>query len=139
MKARRKSIARNLLRVVEIAIFFAISVLGYGLLAKTSSSGSKSRNRNPQAGIEKNLIFGGLQRELRELSTLVNPNTRPHTTYEAQKVLHVVTMPVATAHHVYPQRHLRLLSPELSRMPDTRSSSTPLLYNTFQQNPVLLI
>lgn len=138
MKTRRKSIVRNLLRVVEIALFFAISVLGYGLLAKTSSGSSKTRSRNLPSGIEKNMILGGLQRELPELSATAGHGKDSHPAFEAPGVFRFVSPPMTMLNHP-----LELLSGYAS--PDTQhrfatiTRPTILPSNLFQQNPVLLM
>ena len=75
MQTRKQSIGRKMLRVLEIALFFAISVLGYGLMLKVSSSNAKSKNRDRDSiALRSTAELNGLHRELRVLSgTLLFP------------------------------------------------------------------
>jgi len=75
MQTRKQSIGRKMLRVLEIALFFAISVLGYGLMLKVSSSNAKSKSRDRDSiALRSTAELNGLHRELRVLSgTLLFP------------------------------------------------------------------
>lgn len=42
---RKNNISRTLWRFLEISLFFAVSVLGYSFLAKTSSCNAKSKSK----------------------------------------------------------------------------------------------
>ncbi len=75
MQTRKQSIGRKMLRVFEIALFFAISVLGYGLMLKVSSSHAKSKSRDRDSiALRSTAELNGLHRELKVLSgTLLFP------------------------------------------------------------------
>jgi hypothetical protein len=75
MHTRKHTVGRNILRIFEIALFFAVSVLGYGLLMKASSSQTKSKSRDQAACCQKSLNLNGLHRELKIISgTLLFPS-----------------------------------------------------------------
>lgn len=137
MKARRKSPVRNLLRFFEIALFFAISVLGYGLLAKTATSGSKTKSRALSTSIEKGGFTYGLQRELREFTVLARLRMLSPASGDELPTpgLQAAAHPAATALH----SHQRNAPPSSF----CTASATNLLFlphpcNLLQQNPVLL-
>ncbi len=139
MHTRKKSITRDLLRVLEIALFFAVSVLGYGLLAKTSTSGARSKPRNHPADIRNTLLTNGVDRALRIFPAMV---ISPARTALSEK-LHPATgcvPPIDVAHrrdhrmlHDLPADH------DIDSVSAGTSPSPHLPFNLLQQNPVLLV
>jgi hypothetical protein len=137
MHSRKHPIGRNILRVFEIALFFAISVLGYGLLVKTSSLNSKSKSREHATGIQNTLDLSGLHRELKVLSgTFRLPTGTGLTTCD--KLVRTISPDhpafYGTIHH--PDYRYSLHD---SRPLGNNPAITPLPYNLLQQNPVLLV
>ncbi len=136
MKARSKSSSRNILRIFEIALFFAISVLGYGLLAKTTSAGSKSKTRTHPTDVRNSLGYGEAEPENHPSSialprTALNRQEHPDRTGPQHS-------PVAAA--VF--QHAR--HPFTTCPPCTSARLTPLAIhhlpcNLLQENPVLLL
>jgi hypothetical protein len=139
MRARSKSITRNILRVFEIALFFAISVLGYGLLAKTSTATSKYKSRSQPSNVRKNLACGGHERELVELTKLIGfPSENPVSLGSPDRIRALPTHHDVTyaCHLPYPAL---LITQYTRHTPESLSDSSPFPFNLFQQNPVLLI
>jgi hypothetical protein len=69
MHTRKHSVGRNILRVFEIALFFAVSALGYGLMLKASTFSTKSKSRDRDSIIFQNTVdLSGRHRELTMLS-----------------------------------------------------------------------
>lgn len=69
MKTRKQSIGRKILRVFEIALFFTISVLGYGFMLKVLSSNVKSKSRDRDSiALRSATELNGLPRRLKFLS-----------------------------------------------------------------------
>ncbi|NTU67645.1 MAG: hypothetical protein HGB02_02060 [Chlorobiaceae bacterium] len=139
MKARKKSVTRDLLRIFEIALFFAISVLGYGMLAKTSTSGSKTKSRTQLSDTRNTLIPDSFERALRDLRVLdaAPAKTRLDSENPQQDCfLSALEAPVHIEH-----RKLHLLPADLDRGPAYGFASSPpsIPYNLLQQNPVLLV
>jgi hypothetical protein len=114
-------------------------VLGYGLLAKTSTVSSKSKNRTQLSGAQNNLSFGGLQRELRELTLRLSLPDETHLVPQYERYSHD-SVADHGGHHAYcqpssavPNHHIRLFS-------CASNQASPILpFNLLQQNPVLLI
>lgn len=134
MKARRKSPARNLLRFFEIALFFAISVLGYGLLAKTSNSGSKTKSRTLSTRLEEGGCTYGLQRELTVLARL-RLFSRASGDELPASALQVDAQPFTNAVRWQP---CHIISNGISIALSATANHLPLPCNLLQQNPVLL-
>jgi hypothetical protein len=134
MKARRKSPVRNLLRFFEIALFFAISVLGYGLLAKTSTSGSKMKSRTLSTRLEEGGCSYGLQRELTVLARLRLFSRASGDELQAS-AFQVDAHPVA---NVTRRQFCHTPSNGTSIAISATAGHLPLPCNLLQQNPVLL-
>jgi hypothetical protein len=140
MMNRRKSTTRDILRVFEIALFFAVSVLGYGLLAASASAGTKNKNRSHPADVRKQPSFSGLNRELRELSATPRTPSGTTLTFDGGHMFSVIPEAHGASHayrHPFP-------APPLSHLDSAQSPrfspKTPLLpYNLLQQSPVLLV
>ncbi len=140
MRARSKSFARNILRVFEIALFFAISVLGFGLLAKTSSASSKDKSRNHPSDVRKNLGCFGHDRELRELGEVISTTSEQHLSFGNQDQVRILPDPQEVMHAYHLPDEARLTRHDSRHTPSySLSDSSPQPYNLFQQNPVLLI
>ncbi|NTU94183.1 MAG: hypothetical protein HGB29_09385 [Chlorobiaceae bacterium] len=139
MKVRKISGLRNVLRIFEIALFFAVAVLGYGLLAKTSSTGSKSRSRSVPTGIEKNLTCGAQNRELPRLSPMGHPQAVARPAFDAVKKFRLITSQQAQFSGFHPALHVTQSDAGIPQQFDYTSFSAPLPCNLLQQNPVLLI
>ncbi|NTU57334.1 MAG: hypothetical protein HGB00_00210 [Chlorobiaceae bacterium] len=139
MYSRKYSIGRNILRIFEIAFFFAISVVGYGLLGKTSSLNAKSKSREHASGLQQSLSINGHHRELKVLSGTVRLPVENRVTNRSND-------PAFCLSHVHPTFCVPIKLPDyLFALHD----SAPLFGNTppslalpgnlLQQNPVLLI
>jgi hypothetical protein len=139
MRARSKSIARDILRVFEIALFFAISVLGYGLLAKTSTSSSKYKNRSQPSDVRKSLACGGDERELLELTKIIGIPSGKHLSPGSQDRIRVVPSPQEVMYAYHLPYHALLTRHEARLTSESLSYPSPVPFNLFQQNPVLLI
>ncbi|NTW51307.1 MAG: hypothetical protein HGB22_01765 [Chlorobiaceae bacterium] len=139
MYSGKHTIGRNILRIFEIAIFFAISVLGYGLLVKTSSGNSKSKSRDQATGVQRSIEPDGLHRELKVLPgdfrfpgkrTYSSLSEEPARSFAADHFLFFSSP-------LHPDYRFSLL---LSRQLFGFSPDSPSLpFNLLQQNPVLLV
>ncbi|NTV03242.1 MAG: hypothetical protein HGB04_10785 [Chlorobiaceae bacterium] len=139
MKARKKSATRDLLRFFEIALFFAISVLGYGMLAKSSTSGSKSKSRTQLSETRNNLIPASFDRALREFRAMETAPTNPRLAGEHQHLSGLISALEAPVHLEHPDPY-PIPSCHDSGQPSGMPSATlPLPGNLLQQNPVLLV
>jgi hypothetical protein len=133
MHTRKHSVGRNILRVFEIALFFVISVLGYGLMMKASSFNARSKTR-VQPGLQSPPDQQGNNRELSVIpGQLIFPEettiSSSHSgVVRAIEVFH--TLQYAAILTVIHERSLRY---------QTNPGSTPFPHNLLQQNPVLLI
>jgi hypothetical protein len=141
MKIRKHNIARNILRVFEIALFFAISVLGYGLLVKTSSNGSsKSKSRDNSPGIQRTVDNSGAHQELMQWPEILRGANDPALTFGRRALRHVFDTDQTQAAFHFPQQfqalHLQYGHPNFFT---AHSTSLSLPYNLLQQNPVLLV
>lgn len=137
MHSRKHSVSRNILRVFEIALFFAISVLGYGLLLKASSFNTKSKNRDRESIVVQNAVnLNGRHRELKVLSgTLLFPNDTKAAlpnryTFTGQSFLAISPLPALALH--------LLCEKELTVNYRNSNSRISRPYNLLEQNPVLL-
>lgn len=137
MHSRKHSVSRNILRVFEIALFFAISVLGYGLLLKASSFNTKSKNRDRESIVVQNAVdLNGRHRELKVLSgKLLFPNDTKAAlpnryTFADQSFWAIAPLPTL----------LRPLLREKELAVNYRNSNSRISrpYNLLEQNPVLL-
>ncbi|HWR01037.1 MAG TPA: hypothetical protein VN371_04170 [Chlorobaculum sp.] len=139
MYSRKLTIGRNILRVFEIAMFFAVSVLGYGLLVKTSSFNGKSKSRDHAPRIQRSLDLSGLHRELKVLPGAFRfPTEHSFTGRSAKQVNDFASAhsaPYGTILHpgyrfaLHDSQHLRVSHPATPSLP----------CNLLQQNPVLLV
>jgi len=139
MKARKKSVTRDLLRVFEIALFFAISVLGYGMLAKTSASGSKSKSRSQFSDTRNSFIPERFDRSLTERRV---PDAAPANTMltDRQRNPHDVISSLTSIIHLE-LADLQLLPSDhdSGRAHRIASHAHRRPFNLLQQNPVLLV
>ena len=139
MTARKKSVTRDLLRLFEVAIFFAVSVLGYGLLATTSSAGSKSRARTQVSETRNSLIPESFERALRELRRVdqVTHGTKLASEHaQHSDVISALEAPFCLEH---PRMQPLPARQDGCRRHRIASNSAPLPFNLLQQNPVLLV
>lgn len=140
MTTRRKSTTRNILRVLEIALFFAVSVLGYGLLAASSSAGTKSKSRSYPADVRKNLSLSGIHRELWDPSESVQTPSGRNLTFDGEQLFRLLPNAPGVSHayhHSLPALPLTHL--DCANSPEFSPKTTLLPYNLLQQNPVLLV
>jgi hypothetical protein len=136
MHTRKHTVGRNILRVFEIALFFVISVLGYGLMVKASSFNAKSKTRVQTPGFQSTPDQKGNNRELSIIPAApLFPNK---TALSASRV--------GKAHAIETLHGMALRYPALTTSVPLRSirrgnhsDRTPLPHNLLQQNPVLLI
>ena len=139
MYSRKLTIGRNILRVFEIAMFFAVSVLGYGLLVKTSSFNGKSKSRDHAPRIQRSLDLSGLHRELKVHPGAFSFPTERSLTGRSTKLVSAFASSHSALYGtiLYPgyrfslhdSRHLLFNNP----------APLPLPCNLLQQNPVLLV
>lgn len=138
MSTRTKNISRSIFRFCEIALFFVISVMGYGLLSKTASLNSKDKSRNQ--------VYGVLN-----ISDFRNNGKEPCGIYASPGI----DQPKLFAGHVHDSLHgASKYDTHSARLPypprplagtacnttfNTAASSHVQPYNLFQENPVLLI
>ena len=139
MKARNKSVTRDLLRVFEIALFFAISVLGYGMLAKTSGTGSKSKGRSQLSVTRNTFIPESFERALRECRILEAASAQTHLTERHQHQTDLISSFTVPIHFERPERHLLPADHDSGQVHGIASNSPHLPFNLLQQNPVLLV
>jgi len=134
MHTRKHTVGRNILRLFEIALFFAISVLGYGLLLKASSLNSKSKTRNHAPGIQRSFGSKGIHRELNTISGALTLTKERVMTRgisgitHTLKAFHPIQLP--TRQSSIQDRSFRYFSHPVR---------PPCPYNLLQQNPVLLV
>jgi len=139
MHSRKHSIARNILRVFEIAMFFAISVLGYGLLVKTSSLNSKSKSREHSLGVQQSLDLSGLDRELKVHSGIFRFPAADHPTISSSKIVRLFLSNHSTVYGAIPYPDYRFSLHDSRPLFIGNPATAPLPINLFQQNPVLLV
>ncbi|UWX57349.1 hypothetical protein NY406_09065 [Chlorobaculum sp. MV4-Y] len=134
MHTRKHSVGSSILRALEIALFFAISVLGYSLLLKASSFNAKSKNRDRESIVVQNAVdLNGRHRELKVLSgTLL----LPHDTKVALPNRSAFAGQAVAAIHPLP--HLILAVKELTLRYRNGNNRISRPYNLLEQNPVLL-
>jgi hypothetical protein len=139
MHTRKHTVGRNILRVFEIALFFAVSVLGYGLLMKASSFNSKSKTREQTPGLQSTPDLTGGTRALSVIpgklifsqeTALSASQSGIAGTIEACHALNCSAL-------CYPAMLTSV--PDHSRRYDHNSDPFLLPHNLLQQNPVLLI
>jgi hypothetical protein len=141
MPTRRPNIFRSAWRFFEILLFFGISVLGFGLLFKTSTFGSRSKEKVRQqhaataAAFEATLLSRAatLQPECLVLSLQEALSSSVIPTHAEQTKPGTRTSAVTTGTTIIPQAH-----PALTRIPAFRRAIA-LPANLLQENPVLLI
>lgn len=136
MHTRKFTVGRNLLRFFEIALFFAVSVLGYGLLFKTVTLQGKSKTRTHTPDAQHPLA--GKNADPEQTSPELHPASPSERLFSQTKS--------DNQFHIH-----RLLSDAIphSRGPSFSISGrlryhgdharTPLPHNLLQENPVLLI
>jgi hypothetical protein len=139
MHTRKHSVGRNILRVFEIALFFAVSVLGYGLMMKASSFNSKSKTREQAPHLRSTAEATGDNREpgfipgtliaLHETTLSADHSGMAHA-IKVFQVLHGKILRIPAYLTLLPDRSLR--------HGDT-SNLIAYPHNLLQQNPVLLI
>jgi len=137
MHTRKHSVGRNILRIFEIALFFAVSALGYGLMLKASAFNTKSKSRDRDSvALQNSIDLNGRHRELRVLSgTLLFPNSAATTlSHRRAAVSHAFAAihPVPTL-----ARHLLSGNERHSHCLDG-NRRLPRPCNLLEQNPVLL-
>jgi hypothetical protein len=139
MHTRKHSVGRNILRVFEIALFFAVSVLGYGLMMKASSFNSKSKTRAQAPGLQSAAEATGDNRQ---------PGFIPGNLYfPNETILSATHSGVVHSIEAFHALHGKVSNPSvyLTSMPDRplRYGQYPdhlaFPHNLLQQNPVLLI
>lgn len=132
MHIRKQTIGRNMLRIFEIALFFAISVIGYGFMLKVSSSSTKSKSRDRDSIAFHSSLHNGLRRELRVLSSsLLFPHDTAATSLHGA-ASHAMIHPVPLL-----ARHCRSGKDNTSHYLDD-SRRLPRPCNLLEQNPILL-
>ncbi len=139
MYSRKLTIGRNILRVFEIAMFFAVSVLGYGLLVKTSSFNGKSKSRNHAPRIQRSLDLSGLHRELKVLPEAYRFPTERSFTDNSPKQVTALAFGHSIFYGTYlsPGHRFSLLDSRYLYFNNPATQSLPC--NLLQQNPVLLV
>jgi hypothetical protein len=135
MASGRKNISRSFLRVFEILLFFVISVVGFNVLAKTTSQNGKSKTRSSS---QYTLLMARLASpELQYPPRSDNFFISGHTTLIQKSSPLSFHAPVAIAHYAY-----SALPSDPVFTPE--KTPYPVLFlqkpaNLLQQNPVLLI
>lgn len=137
MYERKFNMIRSICRSLEILLFFVISILGFGLFAKTTSFNTKTKAKS---------FIGGtiVPRELSQPDNLLRVNTShrysffstPHQKYPSSSGKECVD------HVLYGILHHQQISlPYSCRIRNNRLFFSLLNHpvNLFQQNPVLLI
>jgi hypothetical protein len=134
MHTRKHTVGRNILRLFEIALFFAISVLGYGLLLKASSFNSKSKTRNHASGIQRSLGSKGIYRELNNITGGLTLTKERVITRCISGITHTLEsfqpLQLPTRQSSIKDRSFRYFDNPVH---------PPCPYNLLQQNPVLLV
>jgi len=139
MHSRKHPIARNILRLFEIAMFFAVSVLGYGLLVKTSSSNSKSKSREHALGVQQTRDLSGLDRELKVHSGIFRFPSATHSTIGSSKIVRAFLPDHSTVYCAIPYPDYRFSLHDSRPLFISNPAITSLPLNLLQQNPVLLV
>jgi hypothetical protein len=135
MHTRKHTIGRNILRLFEIALFFAVSALGYGLLLKASSFNSKSKTRDHAPGIQRSLGSKGIYRELNTVSgNLIFTKERALSRSNSG-----ITHTLAACHALQFPTRKSAIQDHSFRYLDNHPIRTPRPYNLLEQNPVLLV
>jgi hypothetical protein len=134
MHTRKHTVGRNILRLFEIALFFAISALGYGLLLKASSFNSKSKTREHAPGIQRSLASKGIYRELNTVSANLS-FTKDRV---ISRSISCIAHPLETCHTLQLPTRQSAIEDRSFRYFDN-PIRTPHPYNLLQQNPVLLV
>jgi hypothetical protein len=134
MHTRKLGVGRNILRVFEIALFFAVSALGYGLMIKASSFNSKSKSRELAPQHQRPVETSGDYRESGCIpGTLIVPNQTTlyagHSSMtHADENFHFLkysVVPTTNRHQALEYHHA--------------SDHIAFPHNLLQLNPVLLI
>jgi hypothetical protein len=138
MHSRKHTVGRNILRIFEIAIFFAVSVVGYSLMLKASASQAKSKSRSHTPDLQRSLEPDNRFRELNHLASKLIPSERKILSDRQTGILHTVCLfpvpPVGT-HHPH-----AIVTADSGLSPYFRHSDrTPRPCNLLQLNPVLLV
>ncbi|NTU54221.1 MAG: hypothetical protein HGA97_11125 [Chlorobiaceae bacterium] len=139
MHNRKHTAGRNILRIFEIALFFAVSVLGYGLLLKVSSSQTKSKSREHAPDLRRALDQNGLQRELKIISgKLLFPDEPAISKAEEG---HGQSIGTLRSQHCSVLRYTSLMTSCGNELSSYRNDvdRTPRPCNLLQRNPVLLV
>lgn len=137
MHTRKHSVGRNILRVFEIALFLAVSVLGYGLLLKASSFNTKSKSRDRDSVAAQNAIdLNGRNRELKLLSCSL---LFPGDTAIALPGENSIANQAFASIHPFPLLARRIIADkDYSTHYLDGNSRLPRPCNLLEQNPVLL-
>lgn len=130
MHTRKHTVGRNILRVFEIALFFVVSVLGYGLMVKASSFNAKSKTRVQTPGFQSTL-------DPKELNVL--PGNQIFSDKKAISASHSGLTHAVDAFHALPTPAILTAAYDCSLQYHNAPDLTPLPHNLLQQNPVLLI
>jgi len=136
MHIRKQTIGRKMLRIFEIALFFAISVLGYGFMLKVSASNTKSKSRDRDSiALQSTAELNGRHRELKVLPrTLLFPGQTATTLLSEKSASSSASAAIQSS-----QRLTRLhLSGSLQASAFGDNRHLPHPWNLLEQNPVLL-
>jgi hypothetical protein len=139
MQSRKHTFVRNILRVFEVALFFAVSVLGYGLLVKTSSVNAKSRSREHAPGIQRALDLSGLNRELKVLSGTFRFPAETAVTNCSEELSRAFAPAPPAYYDAIPHPDFRAALHDRRHHFGNYPAPPSLPYNLLQQNPVLLV
>ncbi|MBN1928229.1 MAG: hypothetical protein JW764_01600 [Chlorobiaceae bacterium] len=133
MQTRKQTIGKKILRVFEIALFFAISALGYGLMLKVSSFNTKSKSRDRDAiALQRSL-------EMNSIKALSGKRLFTNETAAALSQGNPTSGHAFAAIHPLPRLAQHLLSGKAHAAPVlTGSNRLARPCNLLEQNPVLL-
>jgi hypothetical protein len=134
MHNHRHSVGRNFLRVFEIALFFVVSVLGYGLMMQASTFNARSKTRVQTPGLQSTSDQQGNNRGLSVIpGNLIFPEETQISTSRSDIVRSI------EAFYVLQNAALLTAMHQPSLQYPTTHDRTPFPHNLLQQNPVLLI
>jgi hypothetical protein len=137
MNERKYNMIRSVCRSLEILLFFIISIVGFGLCAKTTSSNSKTKIKSliGEAGVSRELALPYTTPRV-DSSHLHRFFTSQHQKKSLASSSHSINDDL---YGIASQPYRTLPSCDQNR--GKRSFSSPLRQpgNLFQQNPVLLI
>lgn len=140
MPNRKPNILRSAWRFFEILLFFAVSVLGFGLLFKTSGFGSRSKEKVRQQHAATAVTYEGRLAALsRALAPLDLPLNHSSALHAPEGPAHAAAHPDAAAPACAPDRPATHTALALSAPLTDFRISLPLPANLLQENPVLLI